>query len=193
MNTLQIDHALRSCSSWQERARNIFRGTFAINQVPWVYTLNAPFGLVVNTEPSSQAGDHWIALFQSEKTQPVEILDTRGYSYSKELLSARENYIHHLLDVLMIDDYQINRLPLQSPCSSLCGEYCILFLYCRMMLGLSFESYLSLFSETDLYENDRFVLHFVHQHFEILNYDRETPALYSKKVCYQTAKPWQSK
>jgi hypothetical protein len=191
MNTLQIDHALRSCS-WNDRARTVFKGTFALNQIPLAYTLNPPYGLVVNTEPSSQAGDHWIALFQSERAQPVEILDTRGDSYSKEL-TAPENYIPHLLDVLMIDDYQINRLPLQSPCSSLCGEYCILFLYCRMMLGLSFESYLSLFSETDLYANDRFVYDFVHQHFEILNYPRETPALYSKKSCYQVAKPWQPK
>jgi hypothetical protein len=62
-----------------------------------------------------------------------------------------------------------------------------------MMVGLSFDSYLSLFSETDLYANDRFVYRFVHQNFDILNYPRETPALYSKKVCFQVAKPWQPK
>jgi hypothetical protein len=191
MNTLQIDHALRSSSS-NERARNIFKGTFALNQVPLVYTLNPPYGLVVNTEPSSQAGEHWIALYQSEQGRPVEILDTRGSSYSKDL-TAHENYVQHVVDVLKIEDYQMNRFPLQSPCSSLCGEYCVLFLYCRMMVDLSFDSYLSLFSETDLYANDRFVYHFVHQNFDILNYPRETPALYSKKVCFQVAKPWQPK
>jgi hypothetical protein len=188
MNTLQIDHALRTAlNGWTRRhaQQDIFRGTFALNQVPLVYTLNPPYGLVVNTEPSTQDGDHWIALFQSEEGQPVDILDTRGYS-------RHHHYISHLVDSLDISEYRMNRSPLQSVCSSVCGEYCVLFLYCRIC-GWSFDSFLSLFSETDLYANDCFVHDFVHQHFNILNYPRDAPALYSKTLCFQTSKNWNKK
>ena len=182
MNTVQIDHALRSALNSAGSLNDVFRGTFALNQVPLVYTLNPPFALVVNTEPSTQAGDHWIALFQSDSGQPVDILDTRGDS------SRNRDYIHHLLDTLKIEDYRINRLPLQSLCSSVCGEYCILYVYCRSVLQWSFHSFLSLFSETDLYGNDCFVYDFVHQHFDVLNFSRNVPALYSKQLCLQIAK-----
>lgn len=184
MNTLQIDHALGlSRAPTQEP---IFRGTFALNHVPFVHTLNPPFGLVVNTEPSSHEGDHWIALFQSEPHQPVDILDTRGYAPSRR----GQRYIRHLVDTLKIDAYRINRLPLQSYCSSVCGEYCILFIDCRRC-GWSFESFLSLFSERDLYGNDCFVYAFVHHYFDILNYPRFVPAVASKTWCIQISKRYQ--
>jgi hypothetical protein len=179
MNTFQINHALRN-----KLGSDIFRGTFALNQAPLSYTLNPPFGMIINTEPVTEEGDHWIALYHEQIESPFEIFDSRGFSED-------HRYIHHILKSLRIDQYTMNRFPLQSVCSSVCGEYCLFFLYCRAALGMSYAHFLTFFSEKNLFANDHFIYNIVHKHFEILNYPRKVPPLYPKNMCIQIAKSFE--
>lgn len=146
MDTFQIDFALDSF-------RPIFKGTYPINHVPFSYTQNPPFAMVINTDSSSKGGEHWIALFSSKKGT-VEYFDTSG---RKPIDHVNFNHFGNIV-------YSAKNI--QSMCSNLCADFCILFIACRLS-GMSFENFLNLFSN-DLIENDRFVLYTVHKFFNIL-------------------------
>lgn len=178
MNTVQIDHALRSWLKTQSRIpHTTFKGTFALNQLPYVYTLDPPFASIVNTEPLDQEGDHWIAVFRS-KDGPIEFFDTRGFPNDY-------TYTDHILSQMSLSgepQYIFNMYNIQSMCSSVCGEYCIALVYFRL-LGVSFESFLKCFSTTDLVRNDKRIYAFVHNTFDILPHERVIPAFSSDVMC----------
>jgi hypothetical protein len=161
MNTVQIRHALTSWLQSQSKYHaGIFKGVFALNQAPWVYTLDYPFGLVLNTKALGHEGDHWFAIYGSKSDEPVEIFDTRGGQIWSD-------YINSVVSLLSPRTVICNSYPLQSPCSNVCGEYCIAFLYCRIT-GTHFDEFLSAFHSTDFLKNDSRVYDFVHARFDIL-------------------------
>ena len=170
MNTVQINHALQSWLGSQSKyPPSIFKGTFALNQMPYVYTLVAPFAMIINTDPLFREGDHWIAIYCPKPNAPVEFFDTRGFP-------VNESYYNHVLSVLVAHFSTVyNVYPIQSPCSTVCGEFCIAFLYFRIC-GVSFDDFLNMFSVVNLRYNDRWVYNFVHKHFDILKFDRPYPA-----------------
>jgi hypothetical protein len=57
MNTLEIDHVLRTHTS----IRNVFKGMYARNRLP--RRLNVPSALIGNTDPDDLPGTHWVALY----------------------------------------------------------------------------------------------------------------------------------
>jgi hypothetical protein len=166
MDTLQINHALISRS---DIPPGVFRGTFAINQVPISQIKDAPSAAIINTAPSSSEGEHWIALYHGpDKT--VELFDSLGSVSIHQapveslLQSVGSNIVH-------------NQQRLQSDCSSVCGEYCILYLYCRLS-GMLSETFFKKFTKKDLMENDRLVYSIVHSKFDILPHDRPYPVIF---------------
>ena len=77
---------------------------------------------ILNTDPSFMDGTHWVALYR-EPYSPLEFFDSLG--------SPPSAYGFHFPD-----SCQFNNQPLQSFTSSLCGEYCLLFLYLRSLYTL---------------------------------------------------------
>ena len=180
MDSHQISHALKSR---HDVPPNIFKGTYALNQLP--STLTPPFGLVFNTEPLPLDGQHWIALFCPTKgiveyfdTSGNPPLDTESLRQLKLAISSREGCR------LIFSNRQI-----QNMCTSVCGEYCVLFLYCRMM-GMSFIDFLCCFSDSKLMNNDVFVYSTVHSLFDIPNRERLHDVI--DEHCLQSARALKS-
>ena len=167
MDTLQINHALRH---WKP----CFRGTFAINHLPVAQTLDPPFACVINLDEFPSGGTHWVALYSDELGR-LEYFDSAG------LPPPHHDNLNRIID----SSLSYNALRLQSSCSSVCGEYCILFLASRME-HVSFNQFIRSFSVNQWVKNDRRVYRIVHHHFDILPRNRAFPAF--DEGCVQVSK-----
>jgi hypothetical protein len=150
MNTNEIESALRS----NPKTASLFRGVFACDTVP-ADIQPLPAGLIINTDPSSKAGTHWVAVFQ-EHPRTIEFFD----SFGKEV----EYYGKCLAKALSGKRVISQQQQLQSDFSELCGQYCMFFLYKRS-LGYSFDNVLASFSSNTI-SNDVVVDSFVSAQFD---------------------------
>ncbi len=112
------------------------------------------FSLVINTSPSSESGDHWLALVY--KNSLYYFLDSYGRTlsdetFSQEFVKAIKNYVGNVKII-----YQ-KRL-LQQLMSNVCGDYCIYFI--SELANRNFNSVMSVFS-ADLQSNDSYVFKYV--------------------------------
>ena len=106
-----------------------------------------PLCFVANIDPSSKPGEHWVSFFLTNPHAP-EFFDSLGLPPSI--------YGFHITPTFQ------SHYPIQSLFSTVCGQYCIYFLYHRS-LGSSFSDILAPFSRRDLEWNDSHVAHFVSQ------------------------------
>lgn len=97
-----------------------YKGAFPCDLLPSKFTLPACF--VVNTDVSTEPGEHWIALF-IDKNKHAEYFD----SYGLPPINS------HIINFLNQNSTSItyNTVTLQALNSSACGAYCILFLEFR--------------------------------------------------------------
>ena len=105
-------------------------GVFAHDQVPKLdRSQRRPFALVVNTDPSDKPGKHWLAFFApAEPTAaPLEMFDSYGFSPSMHSLAHVAPRIYS------------SSVTYQSLDSSVCGHYCLFFLFNRAH-GVSYRS-----------------------------------------------------
>ena len=119
-------------------ARVLFLGVSPSNRLPTVMLLNAgnreevphlPNGkapqaicCILNVEPEFMGGSHWVAFFREIKSNILEFFDSYGKApsyYGFRLPSFSKVHNH----------YQM-----QSNTSTVCGEYCVLFLFFRSCL-----------------------------------------------------------
>ena len=91
-------------------------GVFARDELPNVKKERRPFALILNTDPRSKPGQHWLALY-GPKDGPIELFDSFG-------LHPRSYGLAHL-------SLTFSCIQLQSSFSAVCGHYCIYFLYIR--------------------------------------------------------------
>lgn len=85
---------------------------------------------IVNTDPASEPGQHWVAFFRSGKEAPLEFFDSYGEppeTYGFPLNSSN-------LNSNITSPIKFSSRLLQDYGSSVCGHYCILFLYIRLSL-----------------------------------------------------------
>ena len=148
MNTQQIENILSRIIP-PNRCR--FLGVFAKDKIPSPNSLTHSFPIcfVANTHDSHNPGEHWLAFFYDSPTS-LEFFDSYGFSpdfYNFQISPTR-----------------MNHQPIQSLTSSVCGQYCIFYLYHRS-LGYSLSKILSSFSITDLDWNDKRVSHFICKNF----------------------------
>jgi len=99
--------------------RTHFLGVFALDQIPSSFS-HYPCAYVANTDPSTRKGQHWVA-FYHESPKRLEFFDSYGeppqtysFPFPSELSSLR-----------------YNAYPLQKLNSSVCGQYCIFFIFHR--------------------------------------------------------------
>ena len=102
---------------------------FARDQVPPLdRAQRRPFALVVNTDPADKPGAHWLAFFASADgatAEPLEMFDSYGLSPDMHSLAHLAPRIYSL------------STSYQSLDSSVCGHYCLFFLFNRAH-GLSY-------------------------------------------------------
>ena len=116
MNTAQIVKCLRQDLYMREHCL----GCFALDQLP--RPTKVPFGLVVNSDPSTEEGTHWLAVWVDAQGQG-HYFD----SYGQKALPVIERY----LDKYSRSWSLVLTAPLQAHLTAVCGQYCVYFLYLK--------------------------------------------------------------
>ncbi len=144
MNTSQ----LRCIVSCDPVLRDGVLGVFAADQLP-ISIPTYPCGFIVNTDSSSQPGQHWLAVFIRDNI--VECFDSYGQPPGAYNPLFSRWIQRHARTV------RVNPTRLQSDTSNVCGLYCVYFLRHRL-LGHSMTHIIQRFSDANLEANDRYIL-----------------------------------
>ncbi len=111
--------------------------------------------LVVNTDPSTERGSHWVAIFIARKGN-AEYFDSYGLSPQ----------VVEVLDfVKCFKKCQYNKKCQQGVTSSVCGHYCVYFTIQRRK-NVSVEDIVNTFS-ADIEENDEMITQWVNSNFDM--------------------------
>ena len=119
----------------------IVMGTFPSDQIQ-IQKSGYPQAFIVNTEPSTSVGEHWTALFVSDKKCLF------FYPLGCEILNI---FLLETLKGVGITKYKYNSCQIQSTFSNNCGYYCVAFIL-SFIRGFSYSSFIHNFvSELKLY------------------------------------------
>lgn len=134
MNTKQINNVLKGLSS--------YGGTCPADLIP--LPIKYPITFVINTDPASERGEHWVAIHISAKKKGI-YFDSFGFP----CLS------HHISDYLTkhCSSYVFSSKTLQHPEWQSCGMYCIAFVR-HMSAGGRFNHFIERFT-TNLLQNEK--------------------------------------
>lgn len=124
---------------------NCFIGVYPRDKLPKIDKI--PSALIVNTDTSDKPGEHWIAIFVSEKE--TIYFDSFGLPpYHEDILNFLQN---------TPGEISFNTVTLQSASADTCGQYCVLFvkMKCR---GYTYEDLLAIFTR-NTFVNDYMVKH----------------------------------
>ena len=150
MNSNEISAALRR----DRFTRDQFVGVFAADDLP--PEKEFPGGYIVNTEPSSKSGQHWVAFFCND--QYLECFDSFGANPAK--------YSPYIAEWIKSGGLRVKQKEvLQSQDSTVCGQYCMLFILCRCR-NISYENFMSMFGKNKNV-NDRLVCKIVNKCFHL--------------------------
>jgi len=147
MDTTQLDSILsalhshlspisvKSNSTYKARrsagyaTNSLYLGVFSADNIPIDHLANQKKTVyfILNSDPSSSPGTHWLACVKPPGSI-LEFFDSYGNPPSFYHLSFPSN-----LSILHNQD------PLQSVYSSVCGQYCIYFLYFRIFHKISIQ------------------------------------------------------
>ena len=140
MDTREIERFVKQDGT----CRGIFQGVFSVDILP-----KKPRLLVCNTDPSSQPGTHWIAIFV-DSNRRGEYFDSFGRKPS-------EIFEEYMNDNCF--EWIYNTRKLQSITSSFCGYYCCFYCMFRCK-GFDLSRIVNIFTrDTNL--NDSIVRGFV--------------------------------
>lgn len=147
MNNRQIERLL----STNIITRNAFVSVHAADCLPERERRRKPCAYVVNTDEISGPGKHWVCIY-FPKSKPVEYFDSFGLYPKKYFIEFMKN------------DFLFHSNFLQQVNSTVCGQYCIAYIYLRCK-GLCMAEILNLFNVYDPLGNDCYVNHIVKNEF----------------------------
>lgn len=138
--------------------KDIFVGVFPSDRIPDICSVKKrrAYAFIVNLDRSGLQGSHWIALYLPKHRNGIaEYFDSYGRPPTKSnflrLLKKYRGYIY-------------NNIMLQSPFSTVCGQYCLFYL-CRRARMESSTTILRTFHNHDLVTNDIVVNRYVKRYF----------------------------
>ena len=137
MDTLQLIKLLKS----DPATAAVFGGVLARDKLP-LLTANKCY--ICNTDISSKPGKHWIAIYI--ENNKGEYFDSYGLPPLKEFELFLSNNT---------SKWEFNDKQLQSFDSSVCGEYCVVYLMLRCR-GVSLKNFGAMFSH-DLEKNNKLI------------------------------------
>ena len=163
------------------RTKPYFRGVYSADTIVrclGTIDLNAAFNLIVlNTAPSDRSG-HWITIciFGKQENSNVppftgwwldslanEITDSNVFSSQYKRKEDKDQQILHLLNHPSITHWSFLPFPIQSLHSKLCGSFAVYFCF-AIVRGLSIQSILKPFSNTQLLSNDKRLLRILYNY-----------------------------
>ena len=145
MNTLQLEWILRR----DPYAKRVFRKVCALDQLE--APLLTPSAYVINSDPSSKSGEHWVAVYFPSRGKAVYF---DSYGLHPSVLGLKS-----YLDTCAGKNWIYNKKLLQAFLSDVCGAYCVYFIIFSAR-GYSLAQIQSHFSG-NLYSNDCRVARFV--------------------------------
>lgn len=146
MNNKEIDN-LANSNKYTYRG---YYGCLPFNELPIVEIKDFPTVFVLNTcsideDDSYIRPCHWFVVYVDKKI--IRIFDSAGGSNFKNLEPV-EKFLEKQKKLVIF-----NRVQIQSPESSACGIFCLLFIF-AMSLKINFEKFISLFKTQNLDKND---------------------------------------
>ena len=148
MNSLQLQQILSN----DPFIKKSFDGVYACDELSSITVNSYPKSYIVNTDPKDLPGAHWIAIYFTDELN-AEFFDSYGLhpsNYNNQFIRFIERNSVHWIH---------NKKQLQSLFSTVCGQYCVYYLYnrCRMIPMYSIVNRF----ELDKLRNDQLVYHFV--------------------------------
>lgn len=126
MNTSEINKALRGFKH--------YKGCFSCDLIP---APSIPSSFVINTDPSNQAGEHWVAMAFSKQGESF-YFDSFGFP---PFVPQIASYVNKYCKRGVI----YNSQTLQHPDSSSCGLFCVDFIS-TLESGKSYQEFLMKYS-----------------------------------------------
>jgi hypothetical protein len=166
MNTIEIVQCLKKI------ARNKFAyGVFPCNKLP--RNIRKPAIIIANTDPDNKPGKHWTAIFLPTYG-PCEYFDSYGLKpNNKHFKKFLNTHCKH---------YIFNKQRLQSDFSTLCGNYCCIYLHYKT-LGMPMMNILKMFNKDNYTLNDIKLKQIFKQLFET---KRQSGSGQFPIICHQT-------
>jgi len=152
MNKLELRTQLRA----HPDTKSIFVDAKSSDTLPARARKRRPCAYISNTAKAHEPGEHWVCFYFNKldaAAEPNEYFDSTGQP--PMLASFRQ---------LLGESYIFNRRMLQSPLSTVCGQYCMYYIRMRSK-GFSPEEIIEQFSSEDLLANDRKVNAAARKHF----------------------------
>lgn len=134
MNTVEISHYLKAIH------HSLMRNVFAANRIP-IY-MAPPVYLISNLDPDTKSGSHWIAIF----------INADGVGEYFDTFGRKPTGYHLAFLKRNASRWTYNPKVIQNFFSSLCGEYCLMYL-CLKYQGMCLRNFVNIFSE-DIIKND---------------------------------------
>ena len=157
MNTIQIYKTLMSEKAVQDMN---FLGVFPKDKIPYK-NLQFPSCAVVNTKPHTDKGEHWVCFVKNRDKTGI-YFDSYGYPpYNlPEIGDALQDCV----------EWSFNDIALQTPFSTVCGEYCI-FVLSHLAKGYTMEHIIYLLNDSgDTYSNDALIFNYIKQKYsDVIN------------------------
>ena len=125
---------------------NHFRGCFAVNNLPSMPS-TFPSSLIVNTDPLSKPGDHWVGLVLTKR---------KCYYFDSFGLGVMD------MDIIKFLKQAYKKVTINNECiqhitSDKCGLYCIAFVN-KVTSKMSYKNFISKFDLVQLINNDKIVV-----------------------------------
>jgi hypothetical protein len=146
MDGLTLEFVMRQ----DPHARALFEGVFASDTLPHALH-RRPSLLIVNTDPISKGGSHWLAIYIS--------CEGKGEFFDSYGLPPYVPQIRSFLDK-RCKSWRYNTVDLQAVNTTVCGQYCVMYLLFKAH-GYSLFDFVKNFSNECL-KNDETV----HRMFE---------------------------
>lgn len=134
MNTKEIQLFLKQIH--QKLEFNVF----AANEIPMHFTW--PVYLIANLDPNTKPGSHWVAIH----------IDISGVGEYFDSFGQKPTGYHEYFLKTNCKKWFYNNKVLQNYFSSVCGIYCLVYMYFRFK-GISMFNFITIFSE-DTFCND---------------------------------------
>lgn len=140
MNTMELEEYLK-----EMKHPGFYVGVHAANRLP--FSCKIPCAIIANTEPDSSNGLHWTALFISRNGYG-EYFD----SFGRPPTGYHQKFIKEKTRV-----WTYNKNTLQNVLSSVCGQYCLMYLLFKMN-GFTLAGFVHFLSNNTLH-NDAIITH----------------------------------
>lgn len=125
-----------------------FAGVYALDTLPIKPEERRPLAYIVNTAPSYTRGEHWICMYFPVNDFP-EFFDSYAFSPHPEFVA------------FMGGHYRKSNTWLQGFLSTVCGQYCIFYIYMRYILGMNVNDILAFLHGKGRFRADEYVNRFI--------------------------------